>query len=69
MDDVEADSPSPPCPTLAQCSQYHKFDIQKLPPKIISLITLICLLFSMESPHYIGFGGLTTMERITHQIH
>jgi hypothetical protein len=23
----------------------------------------------MESPHYIGFGGLTTMERITHQIH
>jgi hypothetical protein len=34
--------------------------------KIISLISKSFLLFSMESPHYIGFGGLTTMEKITH---
>jgi hypothetical protein len=23
----------------------------------------------MEIPHYMGFGGLTTMENITHEIH
>ena len=56
-----------------------------LPYEIISLILHKCLhslwdhklgasqfLYppsSMESPHYIGFGGLTTMEMISHQIH
>jgi hypothetical protein len=68
VDAVATTSPSPPHPTLARCSQDHN---QNLSPKIISLIPLICLysFFSMEIPHYIGFGGLTTMERITHQIH
>jgi hypothetical protein len=36
-------------------------------PKIISLISKILPPFSMEIPHYIGFGGLTTMEKITHR--
>jgi hypothetical protein len=56
MDGVAISSPSP-CPALARCSQDHKFDIQNIPP------------FSMESTHYIGFGGLTTMEKITDKIH
>jgi hypothetical protein len=36
--------------------------------KIISLISerYFFLPFTMEIPHYIGFGGLTTMEKITH---
>jgi hypothetical protein len=54
VDVVAIASPSPPCPALAQCSQDHKFDIKSF------------LLFSMETPHYIGFGGLTTMDNITH---
>jgi hypothetical protein len=66
VDAVATTSPSPPRPALARCSQDHRFDIQKISPKIISLIPQIFLLFSMEIPHYIGFGGLTTMERITH---
>ena len=69
VDAVVATSPSPLGPALARCSQDHSFDIQKLSPKIISLIPQIFLLFSMEIPHYIGFGGLNTMERITHHIH
>jgi hypothetical protein len=69
VDAVAGASPSPPRPALARCSQDHRFDIQNIAPKIISLIPQICLPFSMENLHYIGFGGLTTMERITHQIH
>jgi hypothetical protein len=41
VDAVATTSPSPPHPSLARCSQDHKFDIQKIPPKIISLIPLI----------------------------
>jgi hypothetical protein len=40
---------------------YWRYQIGLIPPMF--------LLISMEIPHYIGFGGLTTMERITHQIH
>jgi hypothetical protein len=32
MDGVATTSPSPPRPTLARCSQDHKFDIQNIPP-------------------------------------
>jgi hypothetical protein len=42
VDAVATTSPSPPHPTLARSSQYHKFDTQNIPPKIISLIPLIC---------------------------
>jgi hypothetical protein len=42
VDAVATTSPSPPHPALARCSQYHSFDIQKLSPKIISLIPTIC---------------------------
>ena len=71
IDVVATTSPSPPRQTLSGCCQDHRFDTQNLPPKIITLIPIICLPypFSMENPHYIGFGGLTTMERISHQIH
>jgi hypothetical protein len=70
VDEVTTASPSPPHPTLAQSSQNHRFDILNISPKTIGLIPQIFLSpLSMEIPHYIGFGGLTTMERITHQIH
>jgi len=32
VDTFATTSPSPPRPTLAQCSQDHKFDIQNIPP-------------------------------------
>jgi hypothetical protein len=54
---VVATSPSSPRPSLTRCSQDHKFDTSNMPS------------LSMKIPHYIGFVGLTTMERITHQIH
>ena len=42
VDAVAGASPSPPRPALARCSQDHRFDIQNIPPKIISLMPLIC---------------------------
>ena len=71
VDEVAVASPSSPHPSLAQSSQNHRFDILNLSPKTIGLIPQMSIIlpFSMEIPHYIGFGGLTTMKRITHQIH
>jgi hypothetical protein len=75
IDEVAIASPSHPHPSLAQISQDHKFDtpisFHYLPYEIISLLSLNSSIpsSSMESPHYIGFGGLTTMERISHHIH
>jgi hypothetical protein len=46
VDEVAVASPIIPHPTLAQCSQDHRFYIQNISPKIISLIPLICLLSS-----------------------
>ena len=54
IDEVATASPRPPRLSLAQSSQEHKFDTSNMP------------LFSMERLHFIGFGGLNTMERITH---
>jgi hypothetical protein len=71
VDVVAVASPSPPHLALVQTSQNHRFDILKISSKTIGLIPLIStfLMFSMEIPHYIGFGGLTTMARITRRIH
>jgi hypothetical protein len=70
IDAVATTSPRAPCPTLSLCSQDNRFDIQNIPPKTISLIPQIFPFILLHgSPHYIGFGGLTTMERITYQIH
>jgi hypothetical protein len=42
VDAVATTTPIPPRPSLARCSQDHRFYIQNIPPKTISLIPQIC---------------------------
>jgi hypothetical protein len=61
--DATTTSPSSPHPT--PCTNLE-IKMLNYFPRIKGLIPQIFLPFTMEIPHYIGFGGLTTMEKITH---